>query len=67
MQLNNLNYKSVEPSQDYEIIQITRQTASKYLVELENNGILKNIQIKNSKYYINIALFTVLKKAYNSI
>lgn len=40
----------------------TRQTASKYLIELENKGILKNIQIKNSKYYINIELFAMLKK-----
>jgi len=40
----------------------TRQTASKYLIELENIGILKNIQIKNSKYYINIELFAMLKK-----
>lgn len=40
----------------------TRQTASKYLIELEKIGILKNIQIKNSKYYINIELFAMLKK-----
>lgn len=43
-------------------LHITRQTASKYLIELENIGILKNIQIKNSKYYINIELFAMLKK-----
>lgn len=40
----------------------TRQTASKYLNELEKIGILKNIQIKNSKYFINIELFDMLKK-----
>ncbi|KIM02864.1 MAG: hypothetical protein KU29_13585 [Sulfurovum sp. FS06-10] len=43
-------------------LHITRKTASKYLSELENNGILKNIQIKNSKYFINVELFDLLKK-----
>ena len=41
---------------------ITRKTASKYLNELEHLGIMKNIQIKNSKYFINIKLFDMLKK-----
>ena len=41
---------------------VTRKTASKYLSELENNGILKNIQIKNSKYFMNVELFDLLKK-----
>ena len=41
---------------------ITRKTASKYLNELEHLGIMKNIQIKNSKYFINIRLFDMLKK-----
>lgn len=43
-------------------LHITRKTASKYLSELENNGILKNIQIKNSKYFINVELFDLLRK-----
>jgi Fic family protein len=43
-------------------LNITRQTASKYLIELENMGILENIQIKNSKYFVNIELFAMLKK-----
>ncbi|WP_223175433.1 Fic family protein [Sulfurimonas autotrophica] len=41
---------------------ITRKTASKYLNELEQIGILKNIQIKNSKFFINEELFDMLKK-----
>ena len=41
---------------------LTRQTASKYLKELENIGILESIQIKNSKFYINLELFAKLKK-----
>lgn len=43
-------------------LNITRKTASKYLNELENIGILENIQIKNSKFFINIALFNLLRK-----
>ncbi len=41
---------------------VTRKTASKYLNSLEDIGIMKNIQIKNSKYFINIELFDMLKK-----
>ncbi len=41
---------------------ITRKTASKYLSELEQIGIVKNIQIKNSKFFINEELFDMLKK-----
>lgn len=41
---------------------ITRQTASKYLNRLEEIGILNNIQIQNSKFYINNQLFDRLKK-----
>ncbi len=41
---------------------LTRQTASKYLKELEALGIVESLQIKNSKFYINIELFTRLKK-----
>ncbi len=40
----------------------TRQTASKYLIELEEIGLLESIQIKNSKFFINKKLFEVLKK-----
>ncbi len=41
---------------------ITRKTASKYLNELEHLGIMKNIRIKNSKFFINKELFNMLKK-----
>ena len=41
---------------------ITRQTASKYLNQLEEIGIMNNIQIQNSKFYINNQLFDRLKK-----
>ncbi len=41
---------------------ITRQTASKYLIRLEEIGILENIQIQNSKFYINKKLFDRLKR-----
>jgi Fic family protein len=41
---------------------LTRQTASKYLKELETLGIVESLQIKNSKFYINVELFARLKK-----
>ena len=40
---------------------VTRKTASKYLRELEQLGIMHNIQIKNSKFYINNELFERLR------
>jgi len=43
-------------------LDMTRQTASKYLIELEEIGLLELIQIKNSKFFINKKLFEVLKK-----
>lgn len=45
-----------------EKLNITRQTASKYLNELEKIKILKSVQIKNSKFFINVLLFDMLKK-----
>jgi len=45
-----------------ERLYITRQTASKYLNELEKIGILEAILIRNSKYFINIKLYSMLKK-----
>ncbi len=45
-----------------EKLNITRQTASKYLKELENIDILKTIQIKNSKFFVNMELFDMLRK-----
>lgn len=46
-------------------LNLTRQTASKYLKELENIGILKSIKIGRSNYFINIELFEYLRKAVN--
>ena len=43
-------------------LRITRKTASKYLSELENINILKSIQIKNRKFFINVELFELLRK-----
>ena len=43
-------------------LDITRQTASKYLNQLEEIGIVSNTQIQNSKFYINDQLFDRLKK-----
>ncbi|MFT5660744.1 MAG: Fic family protein [Sulfurimonas sp.] len=45
-----------------DILGTTRQTASKYLKELENIGIMQSIQIKNSKFFINIKLYAMLQK-----
>ena len=42
-------------------LQLHRHTASKYLKELEKIGILKSIKIKNSKFFVNIALFERLQ------
>jgi len=39
-----------------------RDTASKYLRELENIGFLESIKIGRSKYFVNKALFDMLKK-----
>jgi len=39
-----------------------RQTASKYLNELEKIGIVENVKIQNSKFFINKKLFAMLKK-----
>ena len=41
---------------------LTRQTASKYLKELETLGIVESLQIKNSKFYVNVELFARLRK-----
>ena len=43
-------------------LKITRKTASKYLSELENIGIMYELKIKNSKYFINKQLFDRLRK-----
>jgi len=43
-------------------LNITRKTASKYLSELESLGIVKELKIKNSKYFVNQQLFNRLRK-----
>ena len=43
-------------------LNLHRDTASKYLKELETIGILKPIKIGRSKYFINLELFNMLKK-----
>ena len=46
-----------------ETLNISRQTASKYLKELDALGIVESIQIKNSKFFVNIELFAMLRKS----
>ncbi len=41
---------------------IHRETAWKYLNELVKNWYMEVIKVKNSKYFINIELFEILKK-----
>jgi len=43
-------------------LNLHRDTASKYLKELEHIGLLKPIKIGRSKYFINLELFDMLKK-----
>jgi len=43
-------------------LELSRQTASKYLNELETIGLMESVKIKNSKFFINKALFTRLRK-----
>lgn len=41
---------------------ITRKTSAKYLQDLVDNWYMFVVQIKNSKYFVNIELFELLKK-----
>jgi Fic family protein len=43
-------------------LKLSRQTASKYLNELETIGLMESVKIKNSKFFINKALFTRLRE-----
>ena len=47
-------------------LQLTRQTSSKYLKEIERVGILREVKIGRNRYFVNIELFELLKKAVNS-
>jgi Fic family protein len=46
-------------------LKLHRQTASKYLKEIEKLGVLKEIKKGRGSYYINIELYEYLKKAMN--
>jgi len=46
-------------------LHITRKTASKYLKEIQNLGILKEVKIGRNIYFVNISLFEYLKRAIN--
>jgi Fic family protein len=48
-----------------ERLELHRQTASKYLRELEKIGILKEIKVGRNIYFINVELFDYLKRALN--
>ncbi len=43
-------------------LRLHRETASRYLKELENIGILKSVKISRSKFFINTKLYDILKK-----
>ncbi|WP_069632022.1 Fic family protein [Campylobacter pinnipediorum] len=45
-----------------EKLNISRQTASKYLKTCEELGLLRCIKLNNMSYYVNLSLFEILKK-----
>jgi len=53
-------YTKIEFLTDKKIVK-TRQTASSYLKELENIGLMKSIKLGRNVFYINIELFNRLK------
>jgi Fic family protein len=48
-----------------DILKLHRQTASKYLKEIEKIDILKEVKIGRNRYFVNVELFELLKKAIN--
>jgi len=46
-------------------MKITRKTSAKYLKEIEKIGILKEIKLGRSRFFINIELFELLKRTVN--
>jgi len=46
-------------------LNLHRDTASKYLKELEKIGILESVKIGRNRYYINVRLYDLLKNAEN--
>jgi Fic family protein len=47
-------------------LHISRQTASTYLKKIEEMGLLKEMKLGRSKYFINLALFELLRKGVDS-
>ena len=45
-------------------LELHRDTASKHLKAMEKIGILNSVQIKNTRFYINIKLFELLQKGF---
>lgn len=45
-------------------LELHRDTASKHLKAIEKIGILNSVQIKNSKFYVNVKLFELLQKGF---
>jgi len=48
-----------------DILGLHRQTASKYLKEIEKIGLLQEVKIGRNRYFVNLELFDLLKKAMN--
>ncbi|HJE03682.1 MAG TPA: Fic family protein [Aliarcobacter thereius] len=45
-------------------LELHRDTASKHLKSIEKIGILNSVQIKNTKFYVNVRLFELLQKGF---
>lgn len=45
-------------------LELHRDTASKHLKSMEKIGILNSVQIKNTKFYVNVKLFELLQKGF---
>lgn len=45
-------------------LQLHRDTASKYLKAMEKISILNSVQIKNTRFYVNVKLFELLQKGF---
>lgn len=45
-------------------LELHRDTASKHLKSMEKIGILNSVQIKNSKFYVNVKLFELLQRGF---
>ena len=48
-----------------DVLGLHRQTAVKYLKEISKIGILKEVKIGRNRYFVNVELFDLLKKAVN--